>query len=137
MIGLMRLLFALAACGAASLLQSAASPSGTPELAQPYSLPRQGNTSATRSRAAAIGVKRATFLYGPGIAGGPWSATGPLAATYLSEDLAEFYPELTTEVAVSNNDSTADQAANALVSWLALAVLAGVLTAAAEPSQYP
>jgi hypothetical protein len=73
------------------------------QLGAPYSLPQ--NDQSPIVRAAGITTKRATFLYGPGIGGGPYSPTGPLGVKYIAADSALTDSELAAEHVVDTADS--------------------------------
>ncbi|KAF3936234.1 hypothetical protein ABW19_dt0205295 [Dactylella cylindrospora] len=75
----------------------------TRALLPPYSVPN-GQISILRS--SGITTKRATFLYGPGIGGGPSSPSGPLGATYIAIDSAVSDSELAAQVVVDTADTT-------------------------------
>jgi hypothetical protein len=58
-------------------------------------------------RAAAIAVKRATFLYGPPVAGGPSFPSGPLGQERVALDQAFLKEDLVPELALAVTDAMA------------------------------
>ena len=73
-------------------------------LANPYTLPNHSPDPLLRKTG--ITTKRATFLYGPGIGGGPYSPTGALGATYITTASAIVDPELAAEEVLTTSDTT-------------------------------
>lgn len=69
----------------------------------PYSLPQ--NDPNPTLRAAGIATKRATFLYGAGEGGGPYSPSGPLGAAYIAADSAIVNLELGAQAVLDTNDT--------------------------------
>ena len=89
----------------------------TEELAAPtsYSLPQNDKTPLLR--AAAVLVKRNTFLYGPPVAGGPYFPTGPLGLAKVATDQAEIQADLIPEIAGTVQDDAKAVADVAKVRW--------------------
>ena len=73
-------------------------------LSDAYTLP--GQSSNPTLRAAGIKIKQETYLYGPGIGGGPYSPTGPLGAKYVAAASAIVDSELAEQQVLTTNDST-------------------------------
>lgn len=71
---------------------------------EPYSLPQNDPNSVLR--AAGVATKRAGWLYGPGIGGGPSSPIGALAAKRVAVDTAIVSTELSAEEALDTLDTT-------------------------------
>lgn len=78
------------------------------QVLPPYSLP--SSSPADADRAAAIAQKRAAFLYGPGVGGGPYSPTGPLGDAYVKAATAGAEKELNAEIDVTTLDNNTAEA---------------------------
>ncbi|EPS36284.1 hypothetical protein H072_10175 [Dactylellina haptotyla CBS 200.50] len=74
----------------------------TRDILPPFSLPDVAPLSTLR--AVGVTTKRATFLYGPGIGGGPTSPTGALGLALIAADSALTDTELAAEAVLSTAD---------------------------------
>jgi hypothetical protein len=79
----------------------------------PYSLPDDDDQLL---RATGITTKQATFLYGPGIGGGPSSPAGPLGVTYVTRDSVISDGELALQIPITTGDATSARLNSAKVS---------------------
>lgn len=68
-----------------------------------YTLPKDSHDPV--GRAAALGVTRAGFTYGPAVAGGPYYPSGVLGTAKAAADLASLQADLTAEDILTAEDS--------------------------------
>lgn len=75
------------------------------------------DSSTPELRSLAIDTKRATFLYGPPVAGGPFYPIGPLALTKQGVDLAAVQVDEAPQLTGSTVDGAEARLESAEVRW--------------------